>query len=205
MVCENNVRLVELLHGVVEVLDVLRVTNVRSLVANLAEDLSKSGATHGLLAICKVDVHEHSLANLSTVLVSRVRAIMHEPRGPAFRALCLRAGLPERAFDALSVAIEVHRERREDAGLLPGRWHEPGDLAPVLDAVAQGVHGRVAGAELVVDDHGRTSVPGLYAAGESTAPGPQQLIVAAGSGARVAAVINRDLIGGLDELGDRVQ
>ena len=64
MVCENNVRLVELLHGVVEVLDVLRVTNVRSLVANLAEDLSKSGATHGLLAICKVDVHEHSLANL---------------------------------------------------------------------------------------------------------------------------------------------
>jgi len=58
---------------------------------------------------------------------------------------------------------------------------------------------------LVVDDHGRTSVEGLYAAGESTAPGPQQLIVAAGSGARVAAVINRDLIGGLAELGDRVQ
>ena len=58
---------------------------------------------------------------------------------------------------------------------------------------------------LVVDGHGRTSVPGLYAAGESTAPGPEQLIVAAGDGARVAAVINRDLIGGLERLADAVQ
>jgi len=58
---------------------------------------------------------------------------------------------------------------------------------------------------LVVDDHGHTSVQGLYAAGESTAPGPQQLIVAAGSGARVAATINRDLVGGVEHLGDAVQ
>jgi thioredoxin reductase len=43
---------------------------------------------------------------------------------------------------------------------------------------------------LVVDGHGRTSVPGLYAAGD---------------GARVAAVMNRDLIGGLEHLADAVQ
>lgn len=50
---------------------------------------------------------------------------------------------------------------------------------------------------VAVDRSGRTSASGLYAAGDVTAPGPQQLIVAAGEGAHVAAAINRDLIGPL--------
>ncbi len=48
---------------------------------------------------------------------------------------------------------------------------------------------------LVTDASGRTDVPGLYAAGDVAAPGPQQLIVAAGAGARVAAVIVHDAVG----------
>lgn len=48
---------------------------------------------------------------------------------------------------------------------------------------------------LLTDRSGRTDVPGLYAAGDAAAPGPQQLIVAAGAGARVAAVIVHDSIG----------
>ncbi|EPR77649.1 Thioredoxin reductase [Leifsonia rubra CMS 76R] len=47
---------------------------------------------------------------------------------------------------------------------------------------------------IVVDAAGRTSTAGAYAIGEATPPGPQQLIVAAGDGAEVAATINRDLL-----------
>lgn len=52
-----------------------------------------------------------------------------------------------------------------------------------------------AAGHVVTDRSGRTSVPGIYAAGDVAAPGPQQLIVAAGAGARVAAVIVHDAIG----------
>ncbi|ANP73183.1 NAD(P)/FAD-dependent oxidoreductase [Cryobacterium arcticum] len=50
---------------------------------------------------------------------------------------------------------------------------------------------------IVVDPQGRTSVPGLFAAGDTTPPGPEQLLVSAGEGARAAVAINRELLGPL--------
>jgi thioredoxin reductase len=56
-----------------------------------------------------------------------------------------------------------------------------------------------------VDRVGRTGAPGLYAVGDITPPGPEQLIVAAGHGASTAAAVHRDLVGGLEDLRDAVQ
>lgn len=74
-------------------------------------------------------------------------------------------------------------------GFVRPQWSVPlgflDDLAPDRDADGY----------LVVDAWGRTSVPGVYAAGDITPPGPQQLIVAAGNGARVSRALNRDLAG----------
>lgn len=76
-----------------------------------------------------------------------------------------------------------------DGGFVRPRWHAMIDFAAELNPNVDGW------GLLVTDADGRTNVTNLYAAGDCTAPGPQQLIVAAGMGARVAATINRDMIG----------
>jgi thioredoxin reductase len=76
-----------------------------------------------------------------------------------------------------------------DGGFVRPEWESTlsflDGIAPALDDAGH----------LRTDRSGRTDVPGLYAAGDTAAPGPQQLIVAAGAGARVAAVIVHDSIG----------
>ncbi|WP_435748141.1 NAD(P)/FAD-dependent oxidoreductase [Microbacterium sp. PMB16] len=86
-----------------------------------------------------------------------------------------------RLADGTSVAV--------DGGFVRPEWET---ALGFLDGITPAVDG--AG-HLVTDRSGRTDVPGLYAAGDAAAPGPQQLIVAAGAGARVAAVIVHDTIG----------
>ena len=76
-----------------------------------------------------------------------------------------------------------------DGGFVRPEWDA--DLS-FLDGLALETD---AAGHVVTDRSGRTSVPGVYAAGDVAAPGPQQLIVAAGGGARVAAVIVHDAIG----------
>jgi thioredoxin reductase len=86
-----------------------------------------------------------------------------------------------RLTDGTIVAVEggfVRPEWETDVSFLRG-------FAPALDADGH----------LVTDRSGRTDVQGLYAAGDAAIPGPQQLIVAAGAGARVASVMVQDAVG----------
>lgn len=77
-------------------------------------------------------------------------------------------------------------------------WHADLDWVDApLDRDADGL--------VRVDRLGRTGVPGLYAVGDVTPPGPEQLVVAAGHGASTAAAVHRDLVGGLEDLRDAVQ
>ena len=76
-----------------------------------------------------------------------------------------------------------------DGGFVRPEWETElsflDGIEPALDAAGN----------LLTDRSGRTDVLGLYAAGDAATPGPQQLIVAAGAGARVAAVIVHDSVG----------
>lgn len=76
-----------------------------------------------------------------------------------------------------------------EGGFIRPRWDTALDFLDDL-AVDRDHEGH-----LLVDRSGRTSVAGLYGAGDAAAPGPQQLIVAAGQGARAAAVLIHDSVG----------
>ena len=76
-----------------------------------------------------------------------------------------------------------------DGGFIRPQW------SPALDFLSGLDIDQDADGTLVVDRSGRTSVPGVYAAGDAASPGPQQLIVAAGQGARAAAVLIHDQVG----------
>ncbi|KAM9861439.1 NAD(P)/FAD-dependent oxidoreductase [Leucobacter sp. BZR 635] len=75
-------------------------------------------------------------------------------------------------------------------GFVRPRWHASVDYFGDLE-IARDDWGLV-----VVDERGETSVRGVYAAGDTVPPGPQQLIIAAGNGASVAAKLNMDMIRG---------
>ncbi|WP_096714498.1 NAD(P)/FAD-dependent oxidoreductase [Microbacterium sp. SZ1] len=76
-----------------------------------------------------------------------------------------------------------------DGGFVRPEWHNDlSFLRGMTPAVDENGH-------VLVDRSGRTDIAGLYAAGDTAAPGPQQLIVAAGAGAQAARTIVRDAVG----------
>ena len=93
--------------------------------------------------------------------------------------------------------VDGHVEPRT-GGFVRPTWHADLDW---LEAVVE----RDADGLVVVDRAGRTGVPGLYAVGDVTPPGPEQLVVAAGHGAVTAAAVHRDLVSGHEHAPDAVQ
>ncbi|KKI21746.1 MULTISPECIES: NAD(P)/FAD-dependent oxidoreductase [unclassified Leucobacter] len=75
-------------------------------------------------------------------------------------------------------------------GFVRPRWHAP------VEFLGEQPIERDDWGLIRVDERGETSIRGVYAAGDIVPPGPQQLIIAAGNGAQVAAKLNMDLIRG---------
>ena len=86
------------------------------------------------------------------------------------------------------IALSDGRVIARSAGFLRPTWS-----ANIGYAEGLGLE-RDAWGLLDVDELGRTNVPGVWAAGDITPPGPQQLVVAAGEGARVANAVVRSLV-----------
>jgi len=83
---------------------------------------------------------EEAIALLARVPARRVCALVADGREAAFRALYVRAGLPERAFPAFSAALQIHRELLEETGGWDGR---PGDRARFARRLVERVLTRV--------------------------------------------------------------
>ncbi|MBF4587884.1 MULTISPECIES: NAD(P)/FAD-dependent oxidoreductase [unclassified Curtobacterium] len=137
------------------------------------------------------------------------------PLDDAGRARLARAGVvvDERVIEDLEGdrtgmtgvrLVDGHVEPRT-GGFVRPTWHADLDWLRADTPGAPTAPERDAHGLLVVDRVGRTTVPGLYAVGDVTPPGPEQLIVAAGHGATTAAAVHRDLVGGLVDLRDAVQ
>lgn len=99
--------------------------------------------------------------------------------------------------DVVGVKADMTGVRMSDGEIIPRvggfvrpRWHAPVEFLGDLD-IERDDWGLV-----VVNKNGETSIRGVYAAGDIVPPGPQQLIIAAGNGARVAARLNMDMIRG---------
>jgi thioredoxin reductase len=115
-------------------------------------------------------------------------------------------GLREEPLDDLEgdrdgltgVRLQTGEVVPREAGFVRPIWHA--DHAYLDARVEQDAEGLI-----VVDRVGRTTEPGLYAVGDVTPPGPEQLIVAAGHGAMTAAAVHRDLVGGLSDVRDAVE
>ncbi len=85
------------------------------------------------------------------------------------------------------IVFATQEERRREGGFVASQLLQASPFGEVL-----GCEMNVMGG-IVTDPLGRTTVPGVYAAGDVSVAVPHQLIIAAAAGSRAAAGVNTDL------------
>jgi thioredoxin reductase len=96
-------------------------------------------------------------------------------------ALVGKGGMLER------VVFASHDESARRGGFVVPQLGQASDFGALLGC-DMNAHGGI-----VTDDLGRTTVPGVYAAGDTSVAVPAQLVIAAAAGSRAAAGVNTDL------------
>jgi alkyl hydroperoxide reductase subunit F len=132
---------------------------------------------HGTLKADEVLVRRlASLANATVVTSARTTEVLGGPQGVTGLAYQDRASGQDRRLAVEGVFVQI--------GLAPS------------SELAQGLLGLNRQGEIVVDAHGRTSAPGVYAAGDVTAGTYKQIIIAMGDGAKAALTACEDRMRG---------
>lgn len=89
------------------------------------------------------------------------------------------------------VTVKNVQEGAEETVAVSGVFIESGAIA--VSEYTAGLVEMNAKGEIVIDNRGATSAPGIYAAGDVTDTPGKQIIIAAGEGARAAMAVSRDL------------
>ncbi|WP_028608463.1 NAD(P)/FAD-dependent oxidoreductase [Paenibacillus harenae] len=85
------------------------------------------------------------------------------------------------------IAFADGEEVRREGGFISPLWEQGAAFGEALGCAMTQAGG------FVTDDYGRTSVNGIYAAGDSSLIAPSQLVIAAGEGSKAAIGVNTDL------------
>jgi thioredoxin reductase len=76
------------------------------------------------------------------------------------------------------VVFASHEERRPSGGFVVPQWSQASGFGALLGCDMHALGG------IVTDDFGRTTVPGVYAAGDASVVVPAQMVIAAAEGSR---------------------
>lgn len=86
-----------------------------------------------------------------------------------------------------SIVFENNSQVRREGGFVSPQWDHAAPFGEALGCAMTDAGG------IVTDDMGRTSIRGIYAAGDASIIAPSQVVIAAGEGSKAAIGVNTDL------------